>query len=141
AHFIQEQSAPVRKLKPPDAVTQSARKGTFDMAEELALEEVARNRSTIDSDHWSIAARAGSVNFSCNKFLTVTGLAKDQDGRIGGSDDANLLADMPHRWTAADDLSKRSRLLFPQIGVLPLEFPSNVELLLELSLSLFHLVD
>ena len=58
-----------------------------------------------------------------------------------GATTATCSLDVPHRRTAADDLSKRSRFLLSEIGVLSLEFPSNVELLLELSLGLFHLLD
>jgi hypothetical protein len=111
------------------------------VAEEFTLEEVPRNRSAVYFYHWSITPTAGFVNFSSHKLFTSTGLAEDQYGGIRGRDDGDLLAHMSHRGTAADDLSKRSRFLLSKVGVLAFKFPPNVELLLELRLSLSYFLD
>ena len=81
------------------------------------------------------------MNLSGHKLLTSTGFTEDQHCGIRGRHDGNLLAHLPHWRTAADDLSNRSRLFLAEIGVLSFKFPSNVELLFELSPGLVHLLD
>src|SRR3546814_17822453 len=63
------------------------------MAEELALEQFARNRRAVDADQRPAAAPAGFVDGARQQLLTGAALAGDQHGGIGPRDYIDLAQD------------------------------------------------
>ena len=76
------------------------------MAEEFALEQLARDRRAIDADQRAVAALACLMNGPRNQFLARTGLAGDHHGRIGRCNEANLPQRFLYRRRAADDAAR-----------------------------------
>src|SRR5262249_24307382 len=135
--FVQRQRPAIREFKAPDAVTKSAGEGPLDVAEEFAFEEVVGNRSAIHPYHCFSAPGTGFVNLPGHEFLAGSGLTQDQYCCVRRGNNGDLLAEMAHRCTPADHLSECPRFLLSEIGILALEFATNIELLFELSLRLF----
>ena len=75
--LIEQQGAAVRSFKAARPILDGARKGTFNMAEELALIQIARHGSTIDSDERALVSDAEPVDFAGYEVLASAGLAQD----------------------------------------------------------------
>src|SRR5215470_3008847 len=83
AHLIEEERALVGQLEPPDPVPDRSREGTLHVTEELALEQLARNRSAVDRDQGTIATRTQLMNRPRRQLLASPRLSGDQDRRVG----------------------------------------------------------
>ncbi len=73
ADLVEEQRAAVGELEAADAVAHRAGEGAPDMAEEFALEQLARNRRAVDADQRAVAAAAGLVDGARDQFLAGAG--------------------------------------------------------------------
>ena len=61
-------------------------KGTLFVAKQFRLQQMLRNRGTVDFDHWEAFSLAVLMNNSGNNFLSNTGFAIDHDvGGIAGN--------------------------------------------------------
>ena len=76
ADLVEEQRAAIGELEPADAVAHRAGEGAADMAEELALEQFARDRRAVDADQRPVAAAAGLVDGARDQLLAGAGLRR-----------------------------------------------------------------
>jgi hypothetical protein len=132
ANFIQKQRPAVGQLKASGAVAHGAGERAFDVTEEFALEQFARDRSAIDLDERAVATPAAFVNGAGDEFLARARLALDKYGRFGRRDLMELHQRLVERGAAADDFAEGQLLrdLFAQVGVLQLQlFAQPVDLL------------
>ena len=124
ADFIEENCATIGQLKPTNSVTVCARKCTFHMTKELALEQILRNRRTIHLDQRAIGARTLRMYGTGDQLLANAGFAQNQHagGRLG------YRLDLRHHElqgrTLADHTTEihRDVHFLPQIVSLSLEF-------------------
>src|SRR5690606_11853812 len=103
ADLVEEEGASVRKLEAADAVAQRAGERALHVAEELALEEIARDRGAVHADQRPLAARARVVDRARDQLLAGARLARDQHGGVGVGDELDLPAQRFDRFAAADD--------------------------------------
>jgi hypothetical protein len=73
------------------------------MAEQLAFDELARDRRHVDRDERPAAAPAELVQRACHQFLAGAGLAGDHHGQIRIHQAGNRAVDVLHRSGPADD--------------------------------------
>src|SRR6185295_1754864 len=104
--FVEEQRAAVGKLEPADAVAQRAGEGAPDMAEELALEQLARNGGAVDADQRPVAALARFVDGARNQLLAGAGLAADHHRSRGRRHQLDLAQRLLDRLALADDAAR-----------------------------------
>src|SRR3546814_6620184 len=93
ADLVEEQGAAIGQLEAADAVAHRAGERALHMAEELALEQFARNRRAVDADQRPAAAPAGFVDGARDQLLAGAALAGDQHGGIGRRDEIDLAQD------------------------------------------------
>ena len=75
ADLVEKQRAAIGKLEATDTVTMRTCKSAFDMAKELAFEQLLRDRGAVDLDERTIGALAPAVYFPRDQFLADAGLA------------------------------------------------------------------
>src|SRR5690606_35942553 len=92
ADLVEEEGASVRKLEAADAVAQRAGERALHVAEELALEEIARDRGAVHADQRPLATRARVVDRARDQLLAGARLARDQHGGVGVGDELDLPA-------------------------------------------------
>ena len=73
------------------------------MAEQLAFDQLFRNRRAVHFDERLRRARAGRVNRVRDQFLAGAAFAEDQHAAVGGGHQRQLLAQRLHRHAFADD--------------------------------------
>src|SRR5262249_30085332 len=105
ADLVQEESALVRELEAADPLGEGARERALLVAEELALEQAARERGAIELDERAVLAPTEPVDRVRDQLLPGAGLALDEHGRVGIGDRRHLLEDLPHRVARAHDLA------------------------------------
>src|SRR5262249_34582563 len=110
ANLVEEQSAPIGRMKLAELGRDRAGKRALDVTEELALEQILRNSTAIDGEEGSFRARRPGVNFSCDQLFAGAGLSGDKDADVGGGDALDLLEDLVHRRATADDLAEADLL-------------------------------
>ncbi len=95
------------------------------VAEELALENVRRDRAAVDRQEALVAPRAREVQRVGDQLLAGAALADDEDGRLGRRDQAHLLEEDFHLRRAADDALEAETLveLLVELDDLLLELP------------------
>src|SRR5262249_639896 len=120
ADLVEEERALVRELEASDPARVRAGGGAALVAEELALDEVERDRAAIDPDHRAGAARAQRVDRVRDELLPGAGLADEEHGGVGRSDPLDVLEDAPDRRALADDLTEPALVvdLLPEVVVL-----------------------
>jgi hypothetical protein len=74
-----------------------ASEGALNGAEELALDEFARERRAIDLDDVSLTSGAEGMNQIRDDFLTGAALTGDQDSNVAGCDALDRAHDITHR--------------------------------------------
>ena len=123
ADLVEKQRAAVGEFEPADAVAHRAGEGAADMAEELALEQFARDRRAIDPDQRPVAAAARLVDGARDQFLAGAGFACDHDGRRGRRHQLDLAQRLLDRLALADDAARigLDADFFLQIGVFQLQ--------------------
>ena len=72
------------------------------MAEELALEQVLRDRRAVQREEGLLGARAVLVDRARHQLLAGAALAGDEDGHVLVGDPTDLLVDLEHRRAAAE---------------------------------------
>jgi hypothetical protein len=79
-----------------------AGEGAFHRAEELALDQFARQGGAIDFDDLALAARAESMDEVGDHFLAGSALAGNQHGHIARRDALDRAHDVAHHDTLED---------------------------------------
>src|SRR5437899_59942 len=100
---ISRQAAAVGGLKPSGPVAQRTGERALHVSEELALEQVVRDRRTVHADKWLMPANAAVVNRPRDEFLAGARFTLDEDGRRRRRDHGNLFEHLAERGTRADD--------------------------------------
>ena len=93
-----------------------AGEGALLVAEQLALEQVLRDRRAVDRDERLRGARAQRVHRLGQQFLARAALAEQQHARIGGGDLLDRAAGFRHRVADRDDPVERHLALVLQQG-------------------------
>ena len=88
--------------KRPDAARVGAGEGALLVAEQLGLDQVARDRRHVDGDERPVAPLAVIVQRARDQFLAGAGLAGDHHGQIGLHQPRQHAVDFLHRRRAAD---------------------------------------
>ncbi len=94
--------------KPSLAPVGGSCKSALLVAEELAFDQVLRDRGAIDLDIGFVAPRAVAVEFPRDHLFAGSAFARDQDGGIGRGNPLDDLAHPVNCRTPADDLSGRA---------------------------------
>src|SRR6185369_14503602 len=103
--FVQEKRALVRELEFSDAAMPvGAGVRAILCAEELDLHELLGNRGDIDADEMPVGARRRGVYRLREQLLSGSGLATNQDRRVGGSSLARLAFDRRGGAAVSDEL-------------------------------------
>ncbi|KAF1053168.1 MAG: hypothetical protein GAK43_01545 [Stenotrophomonas maltophilia] len=93
ADLVEEQGAAVGQLETPGAAGNGASEGTLLVAEQLAFQQLCRNRPAVDRDERRFAALGVIVQVARHHFLAGPGLTEDQHAGVGIGD---LLHHLPH---------------------------------------------
>src|SRR5690606_38966876 len=83
ADLVEEDGAAAGRLEGADAPLLGAGEGAALVAEELALDQVGRDRAAVDHDERAGRARALLVDRLGDGALAGAGLAVEQDGAVG----------------------------------------------------------
>src|SRR5262245_63364473 len=89
AHFVEKQSSSSRCLKTALPLHMRAGKGSFLMAEQLALQQVLRNSATVDGDKRPILPHAPLMDRPSFQLFASTALSDDEHWCIGDCHFAN----------------------------------------------------
>jgi len=103
ADFVEKEGAFAGLGEEAMAVGVGAGEGAFDVAEELAFDEVGGEAAAVDDDKGEVAAGAGVVDGAGDEFLACAGLAGDEDGLAGGGDVGDLAEELLHAGGVADE--------------------------------------
>jgi hypothetical protein len=93
ADFVEEERAAVGDLKKALAMGVGPGEGPLAVAEQLALDEVLRERSAVDRDEGVPRASALVVEVAGDEFLAGAGLAENHDRGVGRGDGLDQSAD------------------------------------------------
>src|SRR5262249_8921395 len=104
ADLVQEDRAAVRELEATRPALGGTREGAALVTEELALDEPARQRRTVDLDERPAAARAPRVDRARDQLLSSAGLAEDEDRGVRRRHQIDLLEGARQRPALPDDL-------------------------------------
>src|SRR5262249_42780376 len=104
ANFVEKQGAAVRHLEAADFLRDRARERAFLVAEQLAFEQIERNRGAVHFHERASAARAERVDGPRDELFARAGLSLNQYGRMGGRNALDLLERRLERRTGSDDL-------------------------------------
>jgi hypothetical protein len=108
AHLVEQERATVGELEAAAALLRRASERALLVAEELALDQLARQGGAIDFHQRPLAARAAIVDRARDELLAGAGLAVDEDGAVGRGDQPDPLEQALHRWRLAEDLASMS---------------------------------
>src|SRR4029077_16655510 len=86
AHFVQEQRALIGQFHAPDFLTDRTGESAFFMTKQFAFEQTCWNGGAIQLYKRPLFAPAPVVDRAGNQFLSGSGFAEEQDGRIARSD-------------------------------------------------------
>ena len=103
AHFVEEQRAAMGLFELARLVLQRAGKGSFDVPEKLAFDELFRNGGAVDFYKRLLGALAVIVQRVGHQFLSRAAFAVDEHAAIGGGGELQLLAQSLHGDAVADD--------------------------------------
>jgi hypothetical protein len=82
--LIQEQGTAVGQLKPAQAISHSTRESALSVAEQLALNQLTRNGTTVDRHKWTGGPRALGMQSLRHQLFARATLAGDQGCRRRG---------------------------------------------------------
>jgi hypothetical protein len=74
------------------------------VSEQLALEQARGDGGAVDLDEGPVAAPAGIVDGAGSQLLSRAGLAQEEDRRVSGRHDLDLLEDVSERGAVPDDV-------------------------------------
>ena len=103
ADLVEEQRAALRLLEAPGRACRRAGEGALLVAEQLALDQLARDRRHVDRDERAVAALAVVVQRAGDQLLAGAALAGDQHGEVGVHQPGDDAVDLLHRRRAADE--------------------------------------
>jgi hypothetical protein len=83
ADFIKEERAAVALLETADALVHRTGEGTFLVAENLAFQQVVRDRGDVDGHKFLLRTRAELVDGSGDEFLPAPAFTGDHDRGVG----------------------------------------------------------
>ena len=83
ADLVEEQRAAIGLLEPAEPARVGAGERALLVAEQLALDQLARDRRHVDGDERAVAALAEIVQRARHQLLAGAGLAGDQHGEVG----------------------------------------------------------
>ena len=102
ADLVEEERAAVGGLRASDAAADRARERALLMAEELAFDEVFRERGAVQGDERLVLARGKFHDGTGEKLFAGAAGAADEDGGVGRGDLAELFVDELHLAAVAD---------------------------------------
>ena len=88
--LVEEDGAPVGSLEPALLAAISPRERATLVSEQLALQEIARHRGAVDLHEGALASRRHAVQAVGHHLLADPCLPKNQDGDVGGPDQAHM---------------------------------------------------
>ena len=97
ADFIEEKRAAIRLLEAPGAAGDGPGEGALLMTEELAFQQIFRNRAAVDGDHLLLPPRAVFVHGLRDELLAGAAFPGDEDRRIRAGDAADKLENLLQR--------------------------------------------
>ena len=109
AEFVEKQRAVVGLLKPTDVVLVRSGKCSFDVTKKLALHQIRRNRSTIDTQHRSVGTRTRSMDRPGDELFAGTALAAYENRSRCPGNPYDLLLQFHHRRALTEQLVEFSR--------------------------------
>jgi hypothetical protein len=113
ADLVEEDRAAVRRLELADAARVGAGERALLVTEELALDQLARDRGAVHRDEGARAACAALVERLGDELLAGAALAADQHREIGLGDLLDRLEDLAHRAALADQVLEAVLALDP----------------------------
>jgi hypothetical protein len=111
ADLVEKQRAAIRDFEPAAPLLRRAGEGAFFVTEELALDEVTRNRCAVDLDQRALTAVAPLVDRPRDELFAGARLALDQHGAVGGGDPIDLLQNAAQRMRIANHRTAGSYLV------------------------------
>ena len=102
ADLVEEQRATTRLLEAAEATVHGAGEGAALVAEQLALDQLARDRRHVDGNEGAVAPAAVVVQGARHQFLAGTAFAVDHHREVGRGEPGDGAVDLLHRRTAAD---------------------------------------
>ena len=123
ADLVEKDRRVIGQLEPPDLPRQGAGKGALLPAEQLALDERARDRRAVDAHHDATAPRAQLVNLRRDEFLSGARFAEQQHRRIGRGHLSRLFEDASDGGASSNDDTGAEALLHlaPEVEILGLQ--------------------
>jgi hypothetical protein len=112
--LVEEEGAAGGLTEAAGAVAQGAGEGAAHVAEQLRLEQLARDGRAIDGDEGAVGAAAAGVDPSRDQLLAGAALAGDQDRGGAGGDAVGDLERAGHRRRTVDDRPLDARDLTSQ---------------------------
>src|SRR6476620_205491 len=103
SNLIEKKCTLIALLETPDSLAVRSRERPLFVTKKLALQQVLRDRRTVDSQKAFVAPRAVIVDRPCHQFLPGTAFPRDHHRRITGSHAANHFEDLLHWLGPADD--------------------------------------
>ena len=121
ADLVEKYRAAAGPSKEPLLVADRAREGPAKMAEELALEQMLRDRAAIHGEENAIPPLTEMVDRAGDDLLTHAALASDQHRALRRRDPLYEVHDVAHRGRAPDQVVEvpMARDLAPEELVLP----------------------
>jgi hypothetical protein len=101
--FVEKERAAIGQLEAADFLAYGAGERAAFVAEEFRLEKAGGNRGAIDFDESAFAPRAAIVDGAGDEFLAGAGLAQNEHGGSGRSDQFQLRQSALERGTFSDD--------------------------------------
>ena len=123
ADLVEKDRRVIGQFEPADLPRQRAGKGALLPAEQLALDERARNRRAVDAHHDATAPRTLLVNLGRDEFLSGTRFAEQQHRRIGRGHLSRLFEDALDGGASSNDDTGAEALLHlsPEVEILGLQ--------------------
>ncbi len=128
ADLVEEQRPPRRLLEAALRPVERPGEGPALVPEQLALDQLARDRRHVDGDERSSAATPIVMQRAGHQLLAGAGLAVDHDGQVRGREPGNAAIDLLHRHRPPDQrqpllrvraVSRSGRLLWRRSGQRP----------------------
>src|SRR6185436_16671026 len=110
ADLVEEQRPAVRGLDQPRAIAIGAGERAAHVSEELALDQVLRQRRAVDGGERLRAPRRVAVNRARDQLLAGAGLAEDADRDVAAGDARHQRANLAHHGRIADDAVEEARM-------------------------------
>src|ERR1700722_3442148 len=123
ADLVEKKRTAVCQLKAPDSIRHGSAKGTLNVAEQLAFEQLSGNRTAVELDQGTLTPRTVLMDGAGHQLLADAGLAQNKYGSICWRDHFNLLEDAADSGAAAQNFVSAGCVLnlLTQIGILGLE--------------------